>query len=234
MADVLERLKVLINSSTPIVVMETVEEVRAVDAVRTACSELNMAVFEWSIADGLVRSGSGTPAVPAAGLQMRINAVRHASDPGAPESSQAAIYNTADPVQALANMESMTLEAVFILKDFHRHLDNAVVVRRLRDVGQKFATNRRTVVLTSPSIDMPAELASLVEYLDLPLPDQTRLRQIVEQAFKRLAKTYTLQVKLEATGIDAIAKNLRGLTEEESDRAITQALVTRYGSFRRP
>src|SRR5438045_7171251 len=63
---------------------------------------------------------------------MRINAARHASDPGAPESSQAAIYNTADPVQALANMESMTLEAVFILKDFHRHLDNAVVVRRLR------------------------------------------------------------------------------------------------------
>jgi ATPase family associated with various cellular activities (AAA) len=190
-----------------------------------------MAVFEWSIADGLVRSGSGTPAVPAGGLQMRINAARHASDPGAPESSQAGIYNTADPVQALANMESMTLEAVFILKDFHRHLDNAVVVRRLRDVGQKFATNRRTVVLTSPSIDMPAELASLVEYLDLPLPDQTRLRQIVEQAFKRLSKTYTLQVKLEGTGIDAIAKNLRGLTEEESDRAITQALVTRYGLF---
>ena len=91
MADVLERLKVLINSSTPIVVMETVEEVRAVDAVRSACSELNMAVFEWSIADGLVRSGSGTPAVPAAGLQMRINAARHASDPGAPESSQASI-----------------------------------------------------------------------------------------------------------------------------------------------
>src|SRR5690242_21850772 len=112
MADVLERLKVLINSSTPIVVMETVEEVRAVDTVRSACSELNMAVFEWSIADGLVRSGSGTPAVPAAGLQMRINAARHAADPGAPESSQAAIYNTADPVQALANMESMTLEAV--------------------------------------------------------------------------------------------------------------------------
>ena len=231
MADVLERLKVLINSSTPIVVMETVEEVRAVDTVRSACSELNMAVFEWSIADGLVRSGSGTPAVPAAGLQMRINAARHAADPGAPESSQAAIYNTADPVQALANMESMTLEAVFILKDFHRHLDNAVVVRRLRDVGQKFATNRRTVVLTSPSIDMPAELASLVEYLDLPLPDQTRLRQIVEQAFKRLSKTYTLQIKLDPTGIDAIAKNLRGLTEEESDRAITQALVTRYGLF---
>ena len=228
MTDVLERLKILINSSTPIIVMETVEEVRAVEAVRAACAELSMAVFEWTIADGLVRSGSGMPAVPAGTLQMRINAARHAADPHAPESSQAAIYNTADPVQALANMESMTLEAVFILKDFHRHLDNAVVVRRLRDVGQKFSANRRTLILTSPSIDMPPELASLVEYLDLPLPDKGRLREMVEETFKRLSKTHTLQLKLDAAGVDAIANNLRGLTEEEADRAITQALVTRY------
>src|SRR5713101_2956506 len=55
----LDRLKVLINSSTPIVIMETVEEVRAMSLVRTACSELNLAIFEWTIADGLVRCGSG-------------------------------------------------------------------------------------------------------------------------------------------------------------------------------
>ena len=28
-------------------------------------------------------------------------------------------------------MESMTAEAVFILKDFHRHMESPVVVRRL-------------------------------------------------------------------------------------------------------
>src|SRR5689334_87219 len=62
MTDGLDRLKVLINSSTPIVMMETSEEMRAVNLVRTACSELSMATFEWSIADGLVRSGSNAPA----------------------------------------------------------------------------------------------------------------------------------------------------------------------------
>ena len=61
MTDGLDRLRVLINSSTPIVVMETSEEMRAVNMVRTACSQLNMATFEWSIADGLLRSGSNTP-----------------------------------------------------------------------------------------------------------------------------------------------------------------------------
>ena len=226
MANPLERLKILINSSTPIVVMETVEEMRAVSLVRASCADLNLAVFEWSIADGLVRSGSNTPAIPAAELQMRINA-GHAADPAA-AATKTAIYNTTDPVQALANLETMTVEAVFILKDFHRHMENPVVVRRLRDVGQKFSTNRRTLVLTAPSISMPSELVSLVEYLDLPLPDPQRLRQIIEETFKRLSKTCTLQLRLDSTGVDAMAANLRGLTEEEAERAISQALVARY------
>ena len=138
------------------------------------------------------------------------------------------IYNTREPVQALANMESMTIEAVFILKDFHRHMDDPAVVRRLRDVGQKFSANRRTVIITAPELAVPAELTTLVEYFDLPLPDRERLRDIVHDTFTRLSKTYTLKLQLDAAGVDAIAANLRGLTEEEADRAMSQALVTRY------
>ena len=262
MADGLDRLKVLINSSTPIVVMETSEETHAVNLVRAACSELNMATFEWSIADGLVRSGSNAPAeVQKPSLQARIDqatgwtrvpsgalAQPHTvlspgsgeadrltravmSSMGSESAAAAAsnsIYNTREPVQALANMESMTVEAVFILKDFHRHIDDPVVVRRLRDVGQKFSANRRTVVITAPELTVPAELAKLVEYFDLPLPDRDRLHEIVHDTFARLSKTYTLKLQLDAAGVDAMSANLRGLSEEEAERAVSQALMTRY------
>ena len=262
----LDRLKVLINSSTPIVVMETVEEVRAVSLVRAACSELNLAVFEWTVASGLVRAGSRAP-VPGPNVQVQARAeqtsiwgsrdgVTHTdtrvsttpqgnseadrlaravlSSQGADASGAAgaaaktAIYNTTDPVQALANMEAMTLEAVFVLKDFHRHMDSPVIVRRLRDVGQKFSANRRTLVLTAPSIEMPPELASLVEFLDLPLPDADRLRDIIRQTYTRMSETHSLKLQLDADGVDAMAGNLRGLTEEEAERAVSQTLVTRY------
>src|ERR1051326_4948729 len=74
MTDGLDRLKVLINSSTPIVVMETSEEMHAVNMVRAACAELKMATFEWSIADGLLRSGSNTmPEGQKMSLQARID-----------------------------------------------------------------------------------------------------------------------------------------------------------------
>ena len=258
MTDTLDRLKVLINSSTPIIVMETSEETRAINMVRTACSALDMATFEWSIADGLQRSGSSVPVESQASSlqshnaqgnvwnQARIPQARTALSPGGAESERltravmsamgtdgaaaaaGSIYNTREPVQALANMESMTVEAVFILKDFHRHMDDPVVVRRLRDVGQKFSANRRTVIITAPEITVPAELATLVEYFDLPLPDRDRLHDIIHDTFTRLSKTYTLKLQLDAAGFDAMSANLRGLTEEEAERAISQALVTRY------
>jgi hypothetical protein len=221
----IDRLKVFINSSTPIVVMETVEEVRAMTLVRTACSDLSLAVFEWTIADGLVRSGSG---VTAPQLAAQARALLSSSGPdSAAVASRTAMYNTTDPVQALANLETMTIEAVFVLKDFHRHMDNPVVVRRLRDVGQKFSANRRTLVLTAPAIEMPPELASLVEFLDLPLPDRDRLREIIRETYTRLAGTHTLKLQLDADGVDAMAANLRGLTEEAAERAISQAVVGR-------
>jgi hypothetical protein len=49
-------------------------------------------------------------------------------------------------------------------------MEEPVVVRRLRDVGEKFSENRRTVILTSPEIEVPLELRGLAEFLALPLP----------------------------------------------------------------
>jgi len=244
----IDRLKVLLNSSTPIVVIETVEEMRAVSLVRMACSELSLAVFEWTIADGLIRSGNGAAApqpVPHPSAQPRpdyrsgalprgnseadrlARAVLSSVGSDAGAAPRSAIYNTTDPVQALANLETMTIEAVFVLKDFHRHMDSPVVVRRLRDVGQKFSTNRRTLVPTAPAIEMPAELAGLVEFLDLPLPDRNRLREIIRETYTRMAATHTLKLQLDANGVDAMAGNLRGLTEETAERAISQTVVGR-------
>jgi ATP-dependent 26S proteasome regulatory subunit len=245
----IDRLKVLLNSSTPIVVMETVEEMRAVSLVRAACSELSLAVFEWSIADGLVRAGSGVAApqpvaqtswVPprpdyrAGSLPQGnseadrlVRAVMSSAGSDSGAAPKSAMYNTADPVQALANLETLTVEAAFVLKDFHRHMDNPVVVRRLRDVGQKFSSNRRTLILTAPSIEMPPELAGLVEFLDLPLPDVNRLREIIRETYTRMAATRTLKLQLDANGVDAMAENLRGLTEETAERAVSQTLVGR-------
>jgi ATPase family associated with various cellular activities (AAA) len=227
MVDALSHLKILIDSSTPIVVVETVEELHAVRLVRAACASLNLAAFEWSIASGLTRCGHD------GGNALLAEGTGYAGPSGTGHDSTdmaaKAIYNSREPVQVLGNLEGISVDAAFILKDFHRHMDDPVVVRRLRDVGQKFSQNRRTVIITAPSIVIPPELASLVEFLKLPLPDRQRLRQIIDEMIVRVGKTRTLRRNLDSAGLDAMANNLRGLSEEEAERAVSQALVTRYG-----
>jgi SpoVK/Ycf46/Vps4 family AAA+-type ATPase len=56
-----------------------------------------------------------------------------------------------------------------------------------------------------------------------------RLRQLVDQTFTRLAKKHSLKQKLDPAGLTAVVENLRGLTEDEAERAVSQAIISRYG-----
>ena len=108
--------------------------------VRSACADLNMAVFEWSIADGLVRSGSN-----ASRWSTKSSFERSASSRNVPTADSRPRHLQHPRSRAGSGQSGgMTLEAVFVLKDFHRHMEDPVMVRRLRDVGQKFSANRRT------------------------------------------------------------------------------------------
>ena len=54
------------------------------------------------------------------------------------------------------------------------------------------------------------------------------LRQLVEETYTRLARTRKLKRTLDAAGLEAAANNLRGLTEDEAERSLSQAIVSRY------
>ena len=108
-----DRLKVLIDSSTPIVVMETVEETRAVRMVRAACSALNLAAFEWTIASGLVRSGSGALDSLVDKGSFVPGGYRAGTVDDVAESAKA-LYDSREPAKMLANLEGITIEAAFL------------------------------------------------------------------------------------------------------------------------
>lgn len=216
-------LKIIFDSNTSMVLIETTEELRALQVIREAASELTLPVFEWSVADGLQRSTASGPAhVPPIPVILGKEQFR---DENIPQP----IYNTREAAEMLAHLQTLTVEAVFVLKDMHRHLDSPVVVRRLRQVGQEFEKDRRTVVITAPALTVPAELANEVQRLDLPLPDKIRLRALIDEEFQRLAQKRKLKNSMTPEAFEATATNLCGLTELEAHRAVSQAIITRYG-----
>jgi hypothetical protein len=115
-ADPLDTLKVVIDSSAPIVVMETVEEVGAVRLVRVACASLNLAPFEWSIASGLARccGKEGNEVVVEGRFPLAVPA-------RTPRILQGRRFTTPrEPAKMLGVLAGISVAAAFILKDFHR------------------------------------------------------------------------------------------------------------------
>src|SRR5882757_7128667 len=100
--DPLARLKVLLESSTPIVAIESVEEVCAVRLVRAACAAVNLAAFEWTIASGLVRCGSDVGEVVRESWSS-VSSYGAAAQEAMINSK--AIYNSQEPALMLGNLE---------------------------------------------------------------------------------------------------------------------------------
>ena len=175
MADTLERLKILLSSSTPIVVMETVEEMRAVRLVRAACSSLNLATFEWSIASGLVRCGSDVgELVPETGFSAGGS---RATISQAPRRSTTA----RNPPRRSAIWRRCRSKRHSCSKTF-------IVTWTTRSWCAGCAMwDRSFPPIAAPSSSprlrsrFRPELGSLVEFLELPLPDKQRLRQIIDE-----------------------------------------------------
>src|SRR5689334_16696634 len=116
----LERLKLVINSNSPLVIMETVEEPRAVNLARIAASDLQLPIFEWSIADGLIRYEKPKPVAPPppSHTSALIMQALTGQDPQPlPLTTGAPILNTQDPSGMLAHILTMNIEAVFVFKD---------------------------------------------------------------------------------------------------------------------
>jgi hypothetical protein len=135
-----EKLCLLINSRNPIITVETSEEQRFLELLSATAQELNVPLYIWSVTEGLGKAGG------------------------------AALYNSDQPEQALANIATIQGDAIFLLKDFARYCDNDRISRRLRDLADGFRAGRRAIVLLAASIQLPAEVAADSAPYELGLP----------------------------------------------------------------
>ena len=90
-------IKTLISSYHPLLVLETSEEDRIHAILDTAAAELRLALFEWSVTRGLRRRDSQT--------QFRGQ-----------------ISGGGSPLGVLKHIETLTVDAIYLLKDFEVYL----------------------------------------------------------------------------------------------------------------
>jgi SpoVK/Ycf46/Vps4 family AAA+-type ATPase len=177
--------------------VETSEEQRFLELLSAVAQELNVPLYIWSVTDGLGKAGG------------------------------AALYNSDQPEQALANIAAIPGDAIFLLKDFARYCDNDRISRRLRDLADGFRTARRSIVLLGVSIQLPAEVAADVVPFQLGLPSAEELLAGVRFVLAEITRDRALPVMLDIEGMKHLAKNLAGLPEEEALRALRKCILER-------
>ena len=119
------------------------------------------------------------------------------------------LYDSHVPLKALQNIASLTGVALYLLKDFHRYLEEAVLVRKVRDLCPAFSRDGRTLIISGPSIPVPAELQRVGVIFRLDLPGEPELKDMVERSLPRLV---------------ALAAASEGFSGAELEQAIVAAL----------
>ncbi len=129
-----------------------------------------------------------------------------------------------NPLQALAEIEKAAAEvpSLFVLRDFQRFLDDVPVARKLRNLARHLRASRKTVIILSPVLRIPVDLAEEITVLDLAPPTTEEIAQELDAILEQVT------VRLPGGSRDALVKACQGLTMVRVRLALARAVAS-YG-----
>ncbi len=192
----LSDLALMIQSRYPFIAVETSEEDRLETTLSQVAGDLRVPFFVWTVTNGLHRHGLPN-----------------------------AIYDSQQPLKGLNNVAAMTGEALFLMKDLHRYLTDPAVVRKCLDLAPAFGHDRRVIVMSAAKVELPSELEPLTARLTLALPGADELKSVVKRVVAECSRERPVSMGLSPGDLDRLVDRLRGFTEFEAERAITQAIL---------
>ncbi len=117
--------------------------------------------------------------------------------------------------------------AIFVLRDLHPLLrspltdKSAPVVRELRNLIRDLKRSRSTLILLSPSLELPTELADETTVIFFPLPTVAEINYLITDL--------VAPEKLNVTGLarEQLVKACQGLTRSQIQRVLAKALAAK-------
>lgn len=193
----IQDLTSLLRGKTPIIVVETHEELRLLELLKRVASCLYKPLFCWSITTGLSRidRDMGT---------QKFNA---------------------DPTDLLRHIKTTDQEGIYVLCDFHPFLNDAPInVRLIKEIAMEFESSRQTLVLVSHGLAIPPEFQRYCASFSLRLPGRNQLANLIAQEITD-AQSQGMQLTVDPGAVDQLADNLRGVTLDDARRLIHNAIV---------
>ena len=189
-------IAVIINSHIPLISIKTREEKRAIELLKAIRGSVNRGFYQWKITEGLT-------------------SLMFAIETGA---------DSVEPVEVLLNIKKQNLPGVYILIDFHHHLNDPVHIRLIKDIVYQFESIAKTLIFLGADCKLPDELRSVTANFELKLPSAEDIEKIVKQEAKKWANKNGEKVKSNRKNLAALIKNLNGLSRSEVKRLARGAI----------
>ncbi len=147
--------------------------------------------------------------------------VRGWSDNG---SAKGSVIAALDRVQKASDKEAYT---IFVLRDLHPILKapytdkNAPVVRELRNLTRELKQTFKTLILTSPTLELPDELRDEVTVIDFPLPNTQEISSLISQIVQ------PENLKITGLALEQLVKACQGLSRARIRRVLGKALAAK-------
>ena len=201
--DIATEIETLVRARYPILYVISSEEVRVQELLSQIAQRRQKKVFEWTYSQGLTPAGSS------------IQSQKHRN------------ASTKDPLLALDQVIDQVEPAIFIFKDFHPFLtrNNFAVIRKLKEIALHLKNSFKTVVLVSPTLEIPTELEKEITVLNFPLPTREELGKLLDHILEDISQFKQVKIDLDDTGRERLLQAALGLTLGEAENVFAKIIV---------
>ncbi len=185
--------ELLLRACYPLLYVPTAEEERLETAIAAVAQQSGRAVYIWDFVEGY------------------RDHPNHAN------------FGRRNPLQALELLEKLpdAEPGVFILRDFHRFLEDIAIARKLRNLARSLKAQPKNLVILAPRLTIPNELAEVLTVIDFPRPTAAEIRTEIERLLATAGQNLSEQL------LGDLVRAACGLSLERIRRVLTRAIAAR-------
>lgn len=130
-------------------------------------------------------------------------------------------FGRRNPLQALEFLEKLPSNTggVFILRDFHRFLEDISISRKLRNLVRTLKAQPKNIVIIAPEINLPTELREVFTIVEFALPQGDEIKGEIQRLLSATRQN------LSETFLAELVRSAQGLSLERIRRVITRAIA---------
>jgi len=187
-------LELLIKSRTSLIWIKTKEEERLEKLVNFSCEKLNIKRFVcWDCVGG---------------IKGLIN-------------EEGKFSNNPLGVLNWLKEQSSEVSTVLLLKDFHKFYDDPSINRTIKELSSALKKTNHNLIISSHLFPSSEELDELMTIINLPLPDQKELKNLIKQI------AINTNSNLDEKDLNELSIASSGLTEIKVKQVTAKALTQR-------